>query len=504
MTLAEKVTKGIAWNFVATSAGIIVSVLSSIVLARLLGKEDWGTFSIVASLSGVLSTLAALGLDFAPSRFVPEVGKKWSLLRRILTLRLIPILIISLPLFALSDGIAQVLLRDSSEGIYFKIVAVTLVPIGFSGVYQSFLQSTFQQKFTSAFSLVFLTFNFGFSVFALGLGLGVIGVLVAQLIGNVLLSCGSAYWLHSTVLENDGGVECSVPSRRILEYSVVLGLYLFMNMALGKELDTLMLGAFLTDANVSAGYYNIAYTFSYTILSVFSMALMGGMMVASISELYIKKNFLGLKNAYTVYVEYLYFFITPSCALGLVFAEEFIVLLYGEQYASAAYYAMLYFPILFVAKLNGVTATYLSSTDSEKKLLTSRAIFGSTNFAINFILIPQMGVLGAIIGTAVATVLGTSYESVLVHRLIKPSYPIRFMIKVGFASLIAGLAAYPIRAILVGLGLSDAIVLLVGLVIMAAIYLPAVRLLHPFSKETKDVLLSSKLPMRRAIEWFMG
>ncbi|MEM2899259.1 MAG: oligosaccharide flippase family protein [Thermoplasmata archaeon] len=502
MTLAEKVTKGIAWNFVATSAGVLVGVLSSIVLARMLGKVDWGAFSVVASFSSVISTLAALGLDFAPSRFIPEYGKRWSLLRRIIKLRLIPILAFSVPLFFLSDNLAQFLLHDFKDGIYFKIVAVTLIPIGLSGVYQSFLQSTFQQKFTSVFTLAYLTFNFLYSVYALNLGLGVLGILMVQLIGNSMLAVGSAYWLHATVLDIDKG-ECEISSKRILEYSIVLGLYLFMNMALGKELDTLMIGSFIKDENISAGYYNIAYTFSFTLLSFFSNALMGGMMVASISELYVKKNFEGLRNAYKVYFEYLYFFVTPSCALGLIFSEEFISVLYGEEYLPAAYYAFLYFPILFIAKLGGINATYLSSTDSEKKLLVSRLIFGSVNFTLNLFLISFLGVTGAIIGTMFATIFGTAYESVLVDKLVKPTYPVRFLAKVGIASVLAALACYPIRKYLISFGLSEIFVLLIGLGIMAACYLAFVKLLSPFSKETKDIIVSSKIPMKRILAWFI-
>lgn len=502
MTLAEKVTRGIAWNFVATSAGVLVGVLSSIVLARLLGKVDWGAYSVVVSFSSVLSTFAAFGLDFAPSRFIPEYGKKWTLLRRIIKLRLIPILLFSVPLFFLSDNLAWILLQDVKDGIYFKIVAVTLIPVGLSGVYQSFLQSTFQQKFTSTFTLVYLSFNFIYSVYALSLGLGVFGILFVQLIGNTLLAVGSAYWLHATILEKDCGT-CGISSRRILEYSVVLGLYLFMNMALGKELDTLMIGSFIKDKNVSAGYYNIAYTFSFTLLSFFSNALMGGMMVASISELYVKKNFEGLRNAYKVYFEYLYFFVTPSCALGLIFSQEFISVLYGEEYLAAAYYAFLYFPVLFIAKLGGINATYLSSTDSEKRLLTSRLIFGSINFTLNLFLIPLIGVVGAILGTMFATIFGTAYECVLVHRLVKPEYPVRFLAKVAIASLFASFVCYPVRNYLISLGLNDILVLMFGLGIMSACYLAFVKLLRPFSKETRDVILSSKIPMKKSLEWFV-
>jgi len=102
-----------------------------------------------------------------------------------------------------------------------------------------------------------------------------------------------------------------------------------------------------------------------------------------------------------------------------------------------------------------------------------------------------------------ATIFGTAYESVLVHRLVKPEYPVRFLAKVAIASLFASVVCYPVRNYLISLGLNDILVLMFGLGIMSACYLAFVKLLRPFSKETRDVILSSKIPMKKSLEWFV-
>jgi O-antigen/teichoic acid export membrane protein len=175
------------------------------------------------------------------------------------------------------------------------------------------------------------------------------------------------------------------------------------------------------------------------------MALTGGITLTYLSELYAKKDKVGLKKTYTIFFEYNYFFMIPISVGGIILSEELIVLLYGPEYSNAILILSIFFISMLIMKLGMITSTFLSAMDSEKKLLYSRSIFGITNISLNLILIPIYGAFGAVIGTSCAGIAGAAFESYLVHNLVKPKYSFEFLAKIMAASMVMGLIIWGLK-----------------------------------------------------------
>lgn len=71
--IRTRLAVGVSWTVVMAVATQGSSLLSSVISARLLGREDFGKLAMLVSLVGMLSNLAGLGLGLTANKFVSEL-----------------------------------------------------------------------------------------------------------------------------------------------------------------------------------------------------------------------------------------------------------------------------------------------------------------------------------------------------------------------------------------------------------------------------------------------
>jgi len=74
--LGYRLAKGAFWSLVGTVLSRSLSVVSSILVARMLGKVGMGELGIVQSTVGILSAFAGLGMGLTATKFVAEYRTK--------------------------------------------------------------------------------------------------------------------------------------------------------------------------------------------------------------------------------------------------------------------------------------------------------------------------------------------------------------------------------------------------------------------------------------------
>ncbi|MCK4442974.1 MAG: polysaccharide biosynthesis C-terminal domain-containing protein, partial [Thermoplasmata archaeon] len=376
---------------------------------------------------------------------------------------------------------------------YIRLVAIILIPYGFEGIFRPLLVSHFEQKVANLSIVVARFLNLALATGLILILNDISGGFYAELISWSL-------FLAIILIESKRKVftEKVTPNRvnlrTVMKYSSFLYAYAIMNVLLGQQLDIILLGRFQPDAEI--GFYFIGYNLSYLAVSIFNLALAGGITLTFFSELYAKKDYQGLRKTYTVFFQYNYFTIIPIAVGGIIVGKELVEFLYPVDYVAAVPILTIFFVSFCMIKLGGITSTFMSAMEREKALVASRTIFGITNLALNLVLIPEYGAVGAAIGTSIAGILGVSYESYVVHKLVSPDYPTRFLGKVLLASLVMGVAVLGAKALLDGsvLGMNPIIILVpLGLVV----YLVMVKLLKPVSDDVIDMMKDTGVPLRR-------
>ena len=510
-----KVIRGIGWNFVGIIAGSVAGFLSSILLARFLGSAEYGSLALSMSVLNVLVIFSAMGFEFALNRYIPvflcdnNPSGIRSLVRKLTIMKVALSLGLSVFILLAADTIAGSVFHKPELGFYLRILCLMVLPYSLEPIYRGLLTGLYQQK---VINLLDVATKMLYLVLALAVLLrhyGVAGVLFANLVAELFfISLAARTGLAS--IPSGGKPGQSVGLKRVLRYSFYLYIFTIMNFVLGQQLDLMMIGAMVPDIR-QVSFYTIAYSFSYIAVSFLSLVLGGGITLTYFSELYARKDFEGLRRGYIVLSEYLFAYITPISVIGAILAPDLLRLIFGESYAGtdAVFLLAIYFISMNFLKFGGITSTFMGAMDQERKLVISRVIFGGTNFALNFLLIPHYKAFGALIGTSVACTVGDIYESVVVHRSLRPRYPKRFWARMMLVTLGGGTVAFTLKFFVLG-QFAPADPFYRSLFVIAGAGLPWLGvtallfyLLKPLSPETVDVIEKVPVPFKKLVLKFI-
>ncbi len=497
--LSSKVVRGVGWNFAGVFGTLAINFIYTLVIARIVSPDDFGRLTFLLQLLGTIILLSTMGFEYAINKFIPihrvenRAGKTADMIRKMFFLKLGVILALSLIFFFGSDLIAQQVFTKSGLSFYIKLVAIILIPYGFEGIFRPLLVSYYEQKVANLSIIAARFLNLILAAALILMLSDISGGLFAELISWSLFLAIILVESKRKVFTVKVAPE-KVNLGTVMKYSSILYAYAIMNVLLGQQLDIILLGRFQPDAEV--GFYFIGYNLSFLAVSIFNLALAGGITLTFFSELYAKRDFQGLRKTYTVFFEYNYFAIIPIAVGGIIVGKELIELLYPSDYVAALPILTIFFASFCVIKLGGITSTFMSAMEREKALVGSRTIFGITNLALDILLIPEYGAVGAAIATSIAGILGIGYESYVVHKLVKPDYPTRFLGKVLLASLVMGMIVLVAKISIGGsfMGVNPVIVLIpLGLVV----YLVMVKILKPVSGIVLETMESAGIPLRR-------
>lgn len=198
-------------------------------------------------------------------------------------------------------------------------------------------------------------------------------------------------------IKQERKIKFSEPTRQLIRYSFPL-LITATLLNLMSWIDTIMLGYFKS-ADV-VGIYNAVYPLVGFLSLV--VASMGFVYVPVISRLWGQNDTAPIGSIYAVMTKWCFLLTFPLFALIFVYPEYFITKLYGAQYVSGAT-ALRILALGFIANsyFGFNYHTLLASGDSDFLMKCSVASAG-INVVINFMLIPEYGMIGAAIGTAVS------------------------------------------------------------------------------------------------------
>ncbi len=169
----------------------IVRFAYGILVARVIGAEQFGLYNLAITVSLTISNMAMLGLQVAMVRFLPPAIREkdersiWGIIQVCLGLPLLFTLALAAGLFLFADPLAALLFHDPRMVPLLQIVSL-LIPLETLASMVYIITISFKQPKYSVIanniiaSLVKLLLTAGF----LAIGLSTNGVLVAQIIAS--------------------------------------------------------------------------------------------------------------------------------------------------------------------------------------------------------------------------------------------------------------------------------------------------------------------------------
>ena len=409
MSSSRRLLKNFASLAVARVVTLAARLVSSIYLARVLGAESFGILGFGSALLSFFSLIISQGFDVFGTREIARNNEKvQQLANNILTMRLfLAVIIFGLYtiVIALIDKPAVVKAVLIVQGVSLFASAITL-----DWVYQGVERMgviAIRQILTSAIGILAV-------VLLVHEATDAIWAAVAAS-GSLLLN---AFWMLIRYLQDFKVFKLSFNwqlCQKIIRASLPIAISSFM-ITIYYSMDTVMLGFIRTEEEV--GWYTAAYKFLN--IAIVPMGIFVQALLPTLSNAY--GNQVLMKQRATILARVLLLIGVPISATGIVFAPEFIKLLYGSSYLAASSALMLLMVNVFFIYFNTVYGNPLVAWDQQKNQMYVIVAGGVTNVILNFLLIPKYGIEGAAFATLLSEVIVILGQSFLHYRMVHQLY----------------------------------------------------------------------------------
>lgn len=392
----------------ASAFGNGLGYLLGIVLARLLGADDFGLYAIGMAVFNVVMLVALCGADTAVVKFASEAFERGDRLRAARTL------VVALGFVALVGALAAGLLVWSSRtwliAIYgrpqlvpvFAILAV-VIPIAMAvTVLLASLQAG--HAFSRVAVVRYLWEPFGkltLAVLALWAGWGLVGV--AGAIGTVsLVSLLLALYNARTMLSRGltGGAITRGLAVPLMRYGLPLSVMTIVGV-FAPRTDILFLGYWADPAQV--GLYQASYQ-TAAVLTLIAAALDTAFAPLS-AGLFAAGDLTRLKGLYRNVSRWLLTLSFPVALVLIVFGSD-ILALFGPAFPLAAGCLLLLALGQWINNLTTFAHTILLMSGHARLAMWNTIGTGAFFLCLNWLLIPRWGITGAAAAVAFSMGLG--------------------------------------------------------------------------------------------------
>lgn len=420
MSVNESVNRIVAGSGVilaGTLIGMLLDIIIKGVLTSYLSPADFGTYSLALTVISITGAMATLGLHEGVPRYIAYFRGRHEEHK-------IHELIISAILMGLIAGMLAMLAspllfeRLAGEGFDVQgsissIVKIMVFAIPFTillnltvAIYRGFDRTSVNMYFYNIIRPVSLL---GFASAAVFFGVSLKGVVFADLLSMVFtFGIMSIYFVKKPPIKAELKFKFSEPTKKLIRYSFPLLISATL-LNLMTWTDTIMLGYFKSAEVVGV------YSAVYPLVGFLSLIIgsMGFVYVPVTSRLWGENRTEPLGSLYAIMTKWCFLLTFPVFALLFVYPEFLLTKIYGADYASGAI-------VLRILALGFITNSYfgfnyhtiMASGDSDFLMKCSVASAG-INALLNFILIPQYGMIGA------AAASSTSFASIEVLMTLR-------------------------------------------------------------------------------------
>ena len=458
----------------------VLGMLTSIIIARHLGPDDFGEYSLVIWLVAMGVAITNSGTASAAIKFVAEsrgsghtenIPLLLDYLRRAQRIFLVVVLLAGVPLFLMLGGHVAPHVNHAVV-LGFLMVAVALraaymFNIGVAKGFEDF-------RATAIVALVSTPINLALVIAAWFFDAPVEWLLVIFLLSSLVFFLVSSRMTASMLPERIPGVQLpEILMSRVRRHMGWTALTVSVGFLAASEVEVLFLNLYADSHD--AGQFKVAYQLalgaSMLVPGVFG-ALLLPMMANALSR--------GQEAAgrrFVASTAYLALLALPLVAFGAVFSTAVIHVLYGEEFLPAG-------PVFaFCLAATGMTSITLAgssllvSADRQRSILMIMAGLAVLKIAAGALLISRFGLTGAVMSFVLVALVSAVGFMTLAIKVSRAMPEWGRLMRITLAAMLAALIALPMRGHL----LPWAQVVFGGLV-LAGSYAPLTLLLGCWSR----------------------
>ncbi|HDD24238.1 MAG TPA: flippase [Chloroflexi bacterium] len=429
--------KGGGIAFAGNLAVYAIRFVFGVTMARLLGADLLGMYSLSLTVVGVVGVLASLGLSAGMARYVSiAIGERnemrlWETIQVGIVLPgLIGLLFavgvfmlagpLSIQFFERSDMVA--VLRLASWGIPLLSLLAVL-----EGIAQGFKRFEYIVYETVAMNLLKLLL----SAALIWVGLGVMGAVAAHVIAQVVAVVLLIYFVHRLFPLNRPWGLARRRVREILRFTLPLYFSQLLRRFSGS-IETLILGAI----GVMSGVGIYATVLNLSSIGIMFHNALQKIAVPMISDLHHRGKTEQLQQVYRTTTKWGLTFNLPIFLIIAAFAGPLLAIFGDDFVAGATGLTILAFSTFFNAS-TGVCGSVITMTGHSRLTFVNSLIYLGVNVLLDLLFIPRWGVMGAAIAVTLSGVLINTLRVAQVWALLRLwPYDVSFL-----KPIVAGLTA---------------------------------------------------------------
>jgi O-antigen/teichoic acid export membrane protein len=411
---AAGLLRGAGVSFLLRVAGAGMAFLFSVVLARTLGADAVGLYFLALTQITFIAVLARLGLDTALLRetAVHVSRGDWAAVlgeaRMGIRLVLLTSIGLALGLALLAPWLALHVFSKPGLAMPLRWLALAIPPLAVAFVYGELLKGLAQIARSQLVQVVLLP-ALAIPVF-LGIGPGWGALAASWAYGLAALMAaivGALLWRRAM---RNRGRPAIVSARALLVASLPL-MWVQLLMQVISWADILILGMFLPAAEV--GLYAVAARTA--MLTSFIIVAVNNVIGPRLATLYHQGDLAGLALLAVRSTRLTLLVAAPMLAL-FVLAPHWVLALFGPDFAAAGAVLAILAAGQFVNVATGSVGQVLIMTGHGRSLRNLSAVSAVLCIALNLVLIPAYGAIGAALATASSVVLLNVLGNLAVYR----------------------------------------------------------------------------------------
>jgi len=438
--IAKDSARGGFFLLTGNALSLLTLAIGSIIIARLLGPENYGLFSLSLVVPSILAGLIDLGVNPALTRFSAKLrseGKNQlavSMLRSGFLFKLATGIAMSGMCFIFSDAFAAYILNRPGMGFLIKLASLLIVfQIVFTTLNSAFIgldKTEGSALIMNAQSIVKTTLG----PLLVVLGFGVLGAIaghvtsymIAGLAGSLILS------RHYRGLGKPSNDSFSNNLKTMLRYGLPLYLSALLALIL-SQYQTIILAFFVS--NVEIGNFTIATNLSSMInVLIFPLAVL----FPAFSK--VNPNGEEIGRAFKLSVRYVALLVVPATVVVAILSKDLVYLVYGFSYELAPLFLSLYVLVFLFAGLGSMVLIHLFNGIGGTRVVLYWNIVNLLVFVpLAPVLIMLFRVPGLILAFLASTLLSLAYGLYVATKRIGITLDAKASLRIYLASLLSSI-----------------------------------------------------------------
>jgi len=507
-----KIARGAGIALVGVTSGLLFNFIARLIVARYGLQANYGIFSLALAILTCATMLSGLGLYQGATRYIAyfrgkeDTAKVHAIISASIKLSTIASIVFGLVVFFTAETVALRIFHTPELALPLKIFAVgtpffTLILV-LGAVFRGFDRVeplvVFRYLMANILFLILLAV-------VLVIRLPFAAVFYAYLAALVITFAASSIYTARKLPRLTGSADAKGKqpiNRELLLFSLPLMGVTILRMVITWT-DTIMLGYFKTPEIV--GLYNAARPLAQ-IISVPLTALL--LIYTPITTgLYSQNLMPELRRNYTISTKWLMFLTLPIFLVLFLFPGAVLKLLFGAIYIPAATALRVLSLGFIISNLLGPNGATLIALGKSQFIMWTALAAAILNVALNILLIPPMGIVGAAIASAISLALANIIRTVKLYSLCRAHPLSKNLLK---PAVICIALAFLIQAVARHFLSINWWLLVVLFVVYIGIYGLATLFSKSFDKEDIAVLLEiekrsgiNMAPLKRILRRFM-